>query len=111
PHPSRLPRGAPPTGLRYRKSRESGGAMTLEPEPGHAGGGTGRIQPDPASVSGPHTRRRAMTVQSKSTLRPSSVTTGAIAGSHKIYTSPEGRTDIRVPFREIAVQGEEAYRT
>jgi phosphomethylpyrimidine synthase len=51
-----------------------------------------------------------MTVQSKSTLRPSSVTTGAIAGSHKIYTSPEGRPDIRVPFREIAVQGEEAYR-
>ena len=44
-----------------------------------------------------------MTVQSKSTIRPSSVTTGPIAGSRKIYTSPEGRPDIRVPFREIAL--------
>ncbi len=40
-----------------------------------------------------------MTVQTK----PSSVTTGPIAGSRKIYTSPEGRPDIRVPFREIAL--------
>ncbi len=44
-----------------------------------------------------------MTVQSKATTRPSSVTTGPIAGSRKIYTSPEGRSDIRVPFREIAL--------
>ncbi|HVY14014.1 MAG TPA: phosphomethylpyrimidine synthase ThiC [Rhodopila sp.] len=51
-----------------------------------------------------------MTVQSKSTLRPNSVTTGSIAGSHKIYSSPEGHPDIRVPFREIPVQGEDAYR-
>ena len=54
-----------------------------------------------------------MTVQSKSTTRPSSVTTGPIAGSHKIYTSPEGRPDILVPFREIALDPsakEEAYR-
>ncbi len=32
---------------------------------------------------------------------PAQVTTGPIIGSHKIYTSPEGRPDIRVPFREI----------
>jgi phosphomethylpyrimidine synthase len=54
-----------------------------------------------------------MTVQSKTTLRPSSVTTGPIAGSHKIYTSPEGRPDIRVPFREIALDpsaNEDPYR-
>src|SRR3984885_10226827 len=44
-----------------------------------------------------------MTVQSKSTIRPSSVTTGPIAGSRKIYTSPEGRPDIMVPFREITL--------
>ena len=53
-----------------------------------------------------------MTVQSKSTTRPSSVTTGPIAGSRKIYTSPEGRPDIHVPFREIALDPsakEEAY--
>ncbi len=29
------------------------------------------------------------------------VTTGPIAGSSKIYTAPEGRGDVRVPFREI----------
>jgi phosphomethylpyrimidine synthase len=54
-----------------------------------------------------------MTVQSKTAARPSSVTTGAIAGSRKIYTSPDGRPDINVPFREIALEPtarEEPYR-
>jgi phosphomethylpyrimidine synthase len=54
-----------------------------------------------------------MTVQSKTAARPSSVTTGAIAGSRKIYTSPAGRPDIHVPFREIALDPtarEEPYR-
>ena len=54
-----------------------------------------------------------MTVHSKSTARPSSVTTGPIAGSSKIYSSPEGRPDILVPFREIALDPsakEEPYR-
>ncbi len=54
-----------------------------------------------------------MTVQSKAAVRPSSVTTGAIIGSRKIYTSPETRPDIRVPFREIPLDPsarEEPYR-
>ena len=34
---------------------------------------------------------------------PQSVTTGPIAGSRKVYASPKGRPDIRVPFREIAL--------
>jgi len=54
-----------------------------------------------------------MTVQSKTAARPDTVTTGPIAGSRKIYTSPEGRADIRVPFREIALDPsarEEPYR-
>ena len=54
-----------------------------------------------------------MTVQSKTAARPSSVTTGPIAGSRKIYTSPAGRPDINVPFREIALDpsaNEEPYR-
>ena len=54
-----------------------------------------------------------MTVQSKTAARPSSVTTGPIAGSRKIYTSPAGRPDVHVPFREIALDPtarEEAYR-
>ena len=29
------------------------------------------------------------------------VTTGPIAGSHKVYSSPEGHPDLRVPLREI----------
>ena len=31
------------------------------------------------------------------------VTTGALSGSRKIYSSPEGHDDVRVPFREIAL--------
>ncbi|HEY8382367.1 MAG TPA: phosphomethylpyrimidine synthase ThiC [Microvirga sp.] len=34
---------------------------------------------------------------------PQSVTTGPIQGSRKVYASPEGRSDIRVPFREITL--------
>ncbi|MEJ1976055.1 MAG: phosphomethylpyrimidine synthase ThiC [Acetobacteraceae bacterium] len=40
-----------------------------------------------------------MTYQQK----PSAVTTGPIAGSRKIYTSPQGHADIVVPFREVAL--------
>ena len=32
------------------------------------------------------------------------VTTGPIIGSRKIYSAPEGQPDIRVPFREIALE-------
>src|SRR6185437_7825058 len=56
-----------------------------------------------------------MTVQTKpASARPDTVTTGPIAGSRKIYTSPEGRPDILVPFREIALDPsarEEPFRT
>jgi phosphomethylpyrimidine synthase len=34
---------------------------------------------------------------------PQSVTTGPIAGSHKIYASPKGHPDMRVPLREISL--------
>ena len=34
---------------------------------------------------------------------PQTVTTGPIAGSRKVYASPSGRADIRVPFREITL--------
>jgi phosphomethylpyrimidine synthase len=51
-----------------------------------------------------------MNVQAK----PGTVTTGPIIGSRKIYTSPDGRPDIRVPFREIPLDPsarEEPFRT
>ena len=35
--------------------------------------------------------------------RPHSVTTGPIGASRKLYSSPQGRDDIRVPVREIAL--------
>jgi phosphomethylpyrimidine synthase len=34
---------------------------------------------------------------------PQTVTTGPIMGSRKVYASPSGRADIRVPFREITL--------
>src|SRR4051794_28157942 len=34
---------------------------------------------------------------------PAAVTTGPIQGSRKVYASPKGRPDIRVPLREIAL--------
>ena len=40
-----------------------------------------------------------MTVQTK----PVAVTTGAIAGSRKVYTCPPGLGDLPVPFREVAL--------
>ncbi len=42
-----------------------------------------------------------MNVHDKRT--PSSVTTGAIGKSRKLYSSPAGRADIRVPYRELAL--------
>src|SRR5947209_17848233 len=41
----------------------------------------------------------SMTYQQK----PSAVTTGPINGSHKVYSSPDDRPDISVPFREIVL--------
>ncbi len=41
------------------------------------------------------------------------VTTGPIVGSHKVYSSPDGHGDIRVPFREIPLHessGEPPFR-
>jgi phosphomethylpyrimidine synthase len=35
--------------------------------------------------------------------KPTAVTTGPIAGSRKVHTSPEGRPDILVPFKEVAL--------
>src|SRR5262245_42746348 len=41
------------------------------------------------------------------------VTTGPISASSKVYVSPEGHPDVRVPLREIALSkesGEPAFR-
>ena len=40
-------------------------------------------------------------------LRRPEVTTGPIAASQKVYSSPEGHSDIRVPFREITLSDPE----
>ena len=45
-----------------------------------------------------------MNIQPKAgSMRPETVTTGPLTGSKKIYYSPADRADIRVPFREIAL--------
>ena len=38
------------------------------------------------------------------------VTTGPLAGSRKVYSSPEGHEDVRVPFREIALTNGDAFQ-
>src|SRR5689334_14742672 len=40
-------------------------------------------------------------------VAPPKVTTGPLAGSRKAYSSPEGHDDLAVPFREIALTGNE----
>ena len=48
-----------------------------------------------------------------SDLATPKVTTGPIAGSRKIYSTPEAAPDLRVPLREIALSegaGEEPVR-
>lgn len=60
------------------------------------------------TITHPETKSRVNTASA-----PATVTTGPIHGSRKIYSSPEGRTDMRVPFREIALDpssGEEPVR-
>ena len=50
---------------------------------------------------------------SESDLATPKVTTGPIAGSRKIYSTPEAAPDLRVPLREVALSegaGEEAVR-
>src|SRR5208337_3172895 len=47
------------------------------------------------------------------TVKPVHVTAGSLPGSKKVYSSPEGRADIAVPFREIALHessGEPPFR-
>src|SRR5579883_2288601 len=45
----------------------------------------------------------AMNIHRKPDLVPQSVTAGPLPGSRKVYVSPEDRADIKVPFREIAL--------
>ena len=48
-----------------------------------------------------------------SEMQTPEVTTGPIIGSQKVYSSPDGHADVRVPFREIALHetsGEPPFR-
>ncbi len=42
-------------------------------------------------------------MQSQTHTKPASVTSGPIAGSHKVYTTAPGREDIAVPRREVTL--------
>ncbi|MEQ1864327.1 MAG: phosphomethylpyrimidine synthase ThiC [Micropepsaceae bacterium] len=44
-----------------------------------------------------------MNIQTKPSLTMGQVTTGSIPGSRKIYVAGERHTDLRVPFREVAL--------
>jgi phosphomethylpyrimidine synthase len=43
-------------------------------------------------------------------IKRTEVTTGTLTGSRKIYSAPEGHDDLAVPFREIALSDEGAFR-
>src|SRR5579875_2475345 len=78
-----------------------------EPDPGYAGGGTGCSSRRRFLLALPAGDARVakeafMNVQAK----PAVVTTGPIAGSRKSYSSPPGRPDLRVPFREVTLAPE-----
>jgi phosphomethylpyrimidine synthase len=49
-----------------------------------------------------------MNVHDRRPPAPVSVTTGPIGASRKIYSSPQGHEDVRVPFREIALDASAA---
>jgi len=54
-----------------------------------------------------------MTVHGKSAARPTTVTTGSIPGSRKVYVQVPDRPDIAVPFREVLLDpvcGEPGFR-
>jgi phosphomethylpyrimidine synthase len=70
-------------------------AEPFEPDPAYTGGGTGILSI--RTLTANSMRVRAMTIQQK----PTAVTTGPIIGSRKIFSSPEGHDDIRVPFRQV----------
>ncbi|MGH6750097.1 MAG: phosphomethylpyrimidine synthase ThiC, partial [Methyloceanibacter sp.] len=42
-------------------------------------------------------------------VQPPTVTTGPLSGSRQVYSSPEGDTDLRVPFREIGLSDETTF--
>src|SRR5689334_16035280 len=78
-------RGGPRERLRVGWS-----AVTLEPDPGHSGGGTGTEASSPQALPGspPRPRRSTMTVHvEKPKGLPQSVTTGPIQGSRKVYAA------------------------
>jgi len=44
------------------------------------------------------------------TMAAPEVTTGPLAGSRKVYSAPQGRNDLRVPFREIELSNGSTFR-
>ena len=53
------------------------------------------------------------TITRASDIHPPKVTTGPVQGSRKVYVSPDGASDLRVPFREIVLSeasGEAPFR-
>src|SRR5690348_203198 len=95
-----VPRGAGGCRLRLRKSAQA----PFEPDPGHAGEGTGASSPADMHSGSPAQQERPMNKPfSPADLVTPKVTTGPICGSRKIYTTPDAAVDLRVPFREIAL--------
>src|SRR6185503_8795405 len=59
-------------------------------------------RPRPGRAEQPGSEEMNKITRSKDLMVPK-VTTGPISASTKVYSSPEGHPDVRVPFREIAL--------
>ena len=59
----------------------------------------------PSFTDTPRTGEKTMNIHDPNIATPK-VTTGPIAGSRKVYATPEAAPDLRVPLREIALDAE-----
>jgi phosphomethylpyrimidine synthase len=85
----------------------SDGAQSGEPDPDHAGGGTG--SEDSLGIRDPFFRpifllgEEMCMPDDLSAPIPVTVTTGPIIGSRKCHSAPDGFPELLVPFREIPI--------
>src|SRR4029453_12169878 len=99
-----VPRGAPGKGLRVRclKTRPGGDPSNLIRVMPAKGRDLLHLRFSGISLAWPRSMTMNKPIAAKDVVPPK-VTTGALPGSRKVYSSPQGHKHLRVPFREIAL--------
>src|ERR1700730_9192073 len=82
----------------------------LEPDPGHAGEGTGNTHAAPTPAPPSHGSPTMNKPISAKDVAPPKVTTGPFPGSRKVYSAPQGHDDVAVPLREIGLAEGASFR-